>query len=162
MTADPLICHLCWYSTLLFFVFSPHPALSPHFLLLAWSSIFSMSALLHLFPHSSSMQDCKHKAHNCSLWPHDFPVIAITMLAGSLMSLFSSLRPRSLQIQIKRRQVKQTIDSFQPGRNLDFTFHYLHLIWPLNVCCCHVVESWCDRPCVCGCVSAIVKTNNKI
>lgn len=38
------------------------------------------------FPHRSPMQDCKHKAHNCSLWPRDFLVIAITMLAGFLMS----------------------------------------------------------------------------
>lgn len=47
------------------------------------------------------MQDCKHKAHNCSLWPCDFLVIAITMLAGLLMSPYSSLCPRSSQIQIK-------------------------------------------------------------
>ncbi len=73
-------------------------SLSPTF---AESSVFSMSALLHLFPHRSPMQDCKHKAHNCSLWPWDFLVIAITMLAGLVMSLYSSLCPRSLQIQIK-------------------------------------------------------------
>lgn len=84
-----------------FFVSSPLLVLSLHFLLLAYGSIFSMSAL-HFSAHRSPMQDCKHKAHNCSLWPYDFLVIAITMLAGLLMSPYSSLCPRSSRIQIKK------------------------------------------------------------
>lgn len=51
---------------------------------------FFSPCVLILVVCSSSLalltQDCKHKAGNCSPSPPDFPVIAITMLAGSLMS----------------------------------------------------------------------------
>lgn len=77
----------------------PHSALLLSYL--PTSQFFQCLLFFIFFSHRSPMLDCKHKAHNCSPWPSDFLVIAITILAGLLMSPHSSLCPRSLQIQIK-------------------------------------------------------------
>lgn len=55
LTAVPLFSHLC-KSTL--FAFTHHILVH-----------FSVSALLIHFPHGSNVQNCKHEAYNCSLYP---------------------------------------------------------------------------------------------
>lgn len=84
-----------------FFSSSPGAAHLPHFCPAGLELGFFDVCSISFFPSSIFLCDCKHKAHNCSLWPHDLLVIAITMLAGFLMSLHSSFCPRSLQIQIR-------------------------------------------------------------
>lgn len=118
LTFDTLIRCRCWYPNLLLLC-----VLSLHFSLLPTAQYFSMSASLHLFTHHSPMQHCKRKAHNCSPWPRDFLVIAITMLSGLLMSPYSSLCLRSLWLQIKAGDYKTNnpiAPTQRPGGNLLF------------------------------------------
>lgn len=88
---------------------SPYPPLSVYFLQLACGSFSPLSCSSYFFLHFSSMLDCKHKAHNCSLWPFDFQVIAMMMLAGLLMSPVLSLCPRLFWIQNKRKQINKQV-----------------------------------------------------
>lgn len=85
-----------------FFVSSPHPALSPRSLLLLPRAQFFQCLLFFIFSPIALLCRIVNTKHIIApRGPRDFLVIAITMLAGLVMSLYSSLCPRSLQTQIK-------------------------------------------------------------